>query len=705
MTEYQKIENALIPLGWTPEMRNGDHIRFTQEGNPHAITVPYTLTDKGRAVKNTYADIRRVEPRFPLGRQTHMLLRQADEPKPEAPPEGIPAWMTLGSPVRWTKPEGRDWSKLDDRDSLMNQEYVVCGYQHTDDGILVLIGKPHEGKPFPVFTDDLDTYRLEQCGICRKKVPASQIIDDPSGKRICPDCRDLLDKRMEEKENPKKPDEKPSNWDHVEKMIANSNFPEDRKKKYLKIADYAKMDISQVVDMEEYTRIKEEARAAFQSLSSRDKKSLRKMMPEIAASLEREESEPTNPNEAWQMAREEITFFACANRKDFTEEFLIQTRNKVFRTIYQLKPMLERGQKKNKAANLITVTTGDWETTHLFWKESESLHKHFKASLPDLPLFILLHCPKEKFRQYIIHEEDYDAALELLRRLVPKNDEECLSRARLDRYLPDIKELRDTLRDALTANGIDTSDYQIHLSRDISETDVDTFETAAPIYTGFIRKNTPGPAKEYDKAVEAVKSLGRIDAPLELDVIQPDGRKHKHFKYAYSFPDGPFKGGGAKETFTPLFGISVIRGGGEDRFAFTGHAEGIGNAEAETLLREALDNLAHTSFAPAFRDAFGAKEAPAETQQEEQQETASMTPQEPEPTPAPAEAEPQPQETPNEQNPQDMDKILENTNPTSPDPKAGELTTLALLQELKRRGVEFQNLTITVKASLSLDEI
>jgi hypothetical protein len=373
--------------------------------------------------------------------------------------------------------------------------------------------------------------------------------------------------------------------------------------------------------------------------------------------------------------------------------------------MYQFKPMLERGQKKSKAANLITVTTGDWETTHLFWRESETLHRFFKKSLPDLPLFILLHCPKEKFRQYAIHEDDYEAALELLERLVPKNDEECLSRARLDRYLPDVERLRGTLRDALEAGGIDTSDYRIHLRRDISDTDVDTFETAAPIYSGFIRKNTRGPAKEYEKAVEAVKSLGKIDAPLELAVIQPDGRKQKHFKYNYSFPDGPFKGGKDTETSTPLFGISVIRGGGEDRFAFTGHAEGIGDAEAETLLREALDELGHTSFAPTFRDAFGSKEAPDKPRQEETRETASVPPKEPEPTPAPAEAEPGPNETTNEQNSQDMDKILENTNPSSPDPKAGALTTLALLQELKRRGVEFQNLTITVKASLSLDEI
>ena len=97
MTEYQKIENALIPLGWTPEIRNGDHVRFTKEGITQYITVYKNITDKGRALQNAYAEIRRAEPRFPLGRQAHMLGGEETNTEPIVP-EGVPSWMVPGAP-------------------------------------------------------------------------------------------------------------------------------------------------------------------------------------------------------------------------------------------------------------------------------------------------------------------------------------------------------------------------------------------------------------------------------------------------------------------------------------------------------------------------------------------------------------------------------------------------------------------------------
>ena len=48
---------------------------------------------------------------------------------------------------------------------------------------------------------------------------------------------------------------------------------------------------------------------------------------------------------------------------------------------------------------------------------------------------------------------------------------------------------------------------------------------------------------------------------------------------------------------------------------------------------------------------------------------------------------------------------LDKTNPASPNPDGGKLTTRQLLKELRLRGVNFDNLTITVRQEINLDEI
>ena len=49
--------------------------------------------------------------------------------------------------------------------------------------------------------------------------------------------------------------------------------------------------------------------------------------------------------------------------------------------------------------------------------------------------------------------------------------------------------------------------------------------------------------------------------------------------------------------------------------------------------------------------------------------------------------------------------FLDAANPSSPDQALAPVSTRNLLKELKRRGVEFENLTITVKKSIDMNEI
>lgn len=53
----------------------------------------------------------------------------------------------------------------------------------------------------------------------------------------------------------------------------------------------------------------------------------------------------------------------------------------------------------------------------------------------------------------------------------------------------------------------------------------------------------------------------------------------------------------------------------------------------------------------------------------------------------------------------DTKNILDLTNPGSEIKGAGELTTRELIRELKERGVTFTDLEITVRATITMNEI
>ena len=101
MTEYQKIEKELLSLGWRKEHGSGDHIKFIKDDNPTKIVVSISVSTEGRALKNTYAQIRRIEPRFSLGRQKHMLENHGEPDEgqgpTQTPPDGVPEWMRKGT--------------------------------------------------------------------------------------------------------------------------------------------------------------------------------------------------------------------------------------------------------------------------------------------------------------------------------------------------------------------------------------------------------------------------------------------------------------------------------------------------------------------------------------------------------------------------------------------------------------------------------
>ena len=100
MTDYVKIKDELERLGWRGEQANGDHIKFRLEGNPRYIVLSMQVNSSARAFSNMVAQIRRIEPRFSLGRPAGWVppktITDVAEQECEATEESVAAAAQIG---------------------------------------------------------------------------------------------------------------------------------------------------------------------------------------------------------------------------------------------------------------------------------------------------------------------------------------------------------------------------------------------------------------------------------------------------------------------------------------------------------------------------------------------------------------------------------------------------------------------------------
>lgn len=185
MTDYEKIEAGLLELGYRAERGKGDHMKFTKEGSRRPITI--SLGISGRSYQNAIANIRQVEPDFKLGKNVKSKSRQrADEVarglKEMTDDDRSCAqrykFICGGMEVRYTSPEKKDYSRLNDPSALMSHKFLVkelktvSGRSYVtspDDRVVIL--NTDLSQEMTVSPDDIDMWKTRVCPSCGRELP------------------------------------------------------------------------------------------------------------------------------------------------------------------------------------------------------------------------------------------------------------------------------------------------------------------------------------------------------------------------------------------------------------------------------------------------------------------------------------------------------------------------------------------------------
>ena len=199
MTEFQKIQNELISLGWSVQNGRGDHKLFRKAGKQ--VSVSMSLSSVARNYKNKLAEIRRLEPAFALGKPAKSkadqrseqilngVLNMTDSEKATARKY---VYIAEGHKVRYTSPEKRDWSKLNEPGSVMNVPYSVfeiiseSGRKYvTSEQDTVVITDENLSHEIRVKPPELDAWETKTCKGCGKDLPMNLFTP---GENLCVEC-------------------------------------------------------------------------------------------------------------------------------------------------------------------------------------------------------------------------------------------------------------------------------------------------------------------------------------------------------------------------------------------------------------------------------------------------------------------------------------------------------------------------------------
>ena len=696
MTEYQKIENELLSLDWKKEQGSGDHIHFTKEGNPHKIIVSQNVSAEGRALKNSYAQIRRVEPRFSLGRQTHMIRtadtqdRQGEQPPSDTVPEGIPEWMSPGCPVRFTSPEKRDWPKLLREDAVMGAKYIVRGYRQTDDGTLVYIAPEKasggtDADGFAVFPDDLDMWDVHQCMMCGKTLPDNWLYQDEQNNYLCEECFDVLSEKKPEPEPKadvrKTPAQKMAESDPVMKQL-------------LEVLKTMEAVRPEDIPPAERERILEQTEKAFKMLSAKAKKALQLEFPAIIGALvmPARTQKPTNYT-VWKQTLEElISAYLFRNRSASEDEM----RRRFYATRFDVKALKDRKTRRKNVAWIVNISADDPEVALEVYNSADLFVKGFGQILSDLPVGLLITNPSMGIRTYALDftRNDYDRQLEILEQNLPDSERAFLARAKANNLLPSLFDVRGEIDRRGIAAGYGEPDFsKFDEIIGVRTSELERFDAARPCYIITVEDSETDPEK-FERLREQLAD-NPIKAPLYLKFIHKASGREMVFDYVdhYVFPDGAYAPEPAEETGGKQDGgrllLKIVWPEGADNPTFYGDKD---TENWKELLAASLCASAEES--PTFREVYA--HAIAKFRDRAARE----------PVLAKKFLELVGNKNTLTKNNDTMEQnFLDNTNPSSANPTAGTLTTRELIRELRSRGVEFENLTITIRKTIDVNEL
>lgn len=787
MTEYQKIENELIPLGWLPEQGDGDHIKFRKKGTPDFITVSRSIKATARALNNMYADIRRKEPGFTLGRPIKAKQNEPEEEKEERIPDSIPEWMHPTRQVRYITPENGDFSKLTDPHAVMNINYTVLGVndQGTEDRLgpeeVTVMIRDTEGlhEPFLVTPDDLASWDLVKCSECERILPESHM-PHKDGRPVCPECaerkrQEAIQKEQEEQEKEKK---------NVLKGSSATEQLKDFKENISDIVDkYKDVRISSLPE-EKRKEIEDDLAKTYAKLPSKLKNMLLKSMPEMGAFLGVKDK--MTPFAAWQQflskSYEETTLLFLAHESDKDKN---NYRKSLYTTSFGTRKL--RNKESMKSFTIIDIIARNKLMALHVWMNQDRVFENFSNAFEkDELLAIRLQHPGSKTYQYLVNaytgqgKEDLQHLKDFL------SEEEinkALERTRRDLQMPSGQEaMKAILEWAYKASGKSRGDdtlahkvMKVNVLRAVRDKDQEDFEHAPAYYKARIVYNDVDYGEEgYDKLRNALEenpdpfgfpAVIRIEKSTDMEF---NGTEYNNFTedfgktydeveekpgeaHEYGFHCGDYlfsivkddegvwtkynnedekKYGGAyfEEIVRAFQAIAMDEEGFISRAMHEGLKRLLQDKAYSGLLKKLIiqefnfegpddGNFLFKILNCKDKELFDVVTPELKTEKEKENfvkkvkdtifTLLTLT-----------------KETPLSQGIKDAIKrynkkneeikkestmnennFLDQKNPGSANPAAGELTTRELLKELKSRGVSFDNLEITIRKSIDFNDI
>lgn len=666
MTEYNKIESELISLGWTPKPGDGDHFKFKKEGNPNTIVISMSVGGRSRSMLNCIADIRKAEPLF-RPNACHLKRLEIEKKDPE---NGLPEWMQKDCPVRYTSPEKRDWRKLKDENSVMNIKYIVCHIHSAEqDGthkVIIRQADDPDSTLFTVKSDELDAWETAECTICYNRFPVNVLLDDEDENNLCPECAALLEKEKAEEAAAKKEEVKESrpkkDSDEVSTIVDSVN---DIMENY-KDVPISSLPPSVLQDVNR--RIKER----IEGLPSDVVRRLRKRAPNIFRFLEDSENKNVTPYEAWTAALEVL----CSIRIRIENTKGMKEKDKVRKDIFQTSYSFKKKDVGNRKMDLVVIQAKNWANTKLVWQCQDIIMRAMKQAFPeDHEVVLLLECPSEGIRQYLIRPDDE------IDDILKWEDEMMMARSHTDWKLTPQETIAEEIKDFINkASGVENFCEKANMT---------------------IIRNIDGGAEAFDFEKAHYETYLIIDDTAEND---GDAFNKMLEEFGKEAKDNP---GHFSETVR-IYVRSIKWDGWEKKgnFNFV-HKETVTGPDdlLDVLGTEILSIYERTDGTINIDSALTSQtQEDVERFKERLEEYLSEN-----------EGDPKVAlikqifntEKPKNNNTMPEKNSLELTNPASSNAAAGALTTRELLRELKERGVTFQGVEVPVvtRQSVNMDEI
>ena len=699
MTEYQRIENELVSLGWEKEQGRGDHIKFSKDGVAQVITVSMKIGTARRAFQNACASIRRVEPRFSLGKQA----ARAQDGLPAAVPAAIggdgSSWYAVGSRVRYTAPEGRDWSRLDDPEAVMNIPYEVTGLIPGDDGEtrVELSDGSHR---FSVSVREIDAWETIPCGLCGTSTPVNRLTRDDDGELLCAECIEAL---IEEKMETQKKEEG--------KVLLGSAEKKQKPEPMTQLSAEAKALMDMYNEMPPWSELSSEQRMSYladirkriDALPAKMRKLLRAYVPSMFELIEselKEKSVAKTPYAAWKRFISQIIMLRCMEEGYRNKKASKDLQAAFYKTGYRTY-VLKDANRRNAVA-ILEISAKEWDVAADMYRFKEIALSSFSfiGEKDGVPVCMLLIHQPSGLRQYLPSwwDERGDEALAVLKDILPEKERmSCLRKAETDSLGPRaggvIEDISKWIGTNVPEIKVGTkSELHILLECGLREDDFDRFETAMPFWGVSLMLNTDAAPEGTLQKLEGIFSGMRLAGqPLLLSLMPIDDSEAKKTKSMSFWPEDYFDrvpaNVGEDGTLT-LFRLFV-----ED-----GHVnaecpvEGLTGEQKDSYMEDVAEGImVLAEHCPAAIEGIvkGLEEVTGKTFNEKHKSNI-MTKEKNTGVDAPEGR---------------RANYLDFDNPGSANPEAGKLTTRELLKELKERGYEWTGLYRTIRQAVDDDDL